>query len=443
MSVIKEEVEEYIISEKAKGKFHTYYDLEWLFLKEERKARRYDFLHILIELKEEGKLSEPVLENMLLPGEYPIEANILKKILEIKPDEECRMSSAKETLPMTSISLEISNPCNERCVHCYRTCEGTKCGFLTERQARSVLEQAKELGAVSATVTGGEALLNPEWRGILGAADGLGFRTSLFTNGTLMKAEDADFLAGMMHLKEAQLSLYALDDAAHDAITGLEGSCAATKNALSMLRERGVPVFVSCPVMKENKTAVLDLMRWCDDNGIPNCADIFIFGDSDYTGKNLAHRLSREDIEGFFEETMKDDGRLSYVWGSGHGARDLSQVEFYGGAVCSLCVSGDGTIYPAIGWYEPLGNIAADTLRDVYEDSPLLRRLREIRAADIPECAVCRCADFCEFCFSPHVTANRGALGKVDAEFCAFVALRKKLAARRDEIMKANHWNKE
>lgn len=344
---------------------------------------------------------------------------------------------------MTHIELEISNPCNERCVHCYRTCERTRRGFLSEKQARCVLEQAKELGATSATVTGGEALLNPEWRGILGAADGMGLGVSLFTNGTLLKAEDADFIAGMKHLKEVQLSLYALDEAAHDTITGLKGSCAATKNAISLLRGRGVPLFVSCPAMKENKSAVLDVMRWCDDGGIPSCADIFIFGGSDYMGKNLAHRLSRGEVEEFFAETMKDGGQLSYVWGNSHGERNLAQVEFYGGAARSLCVSGEGTIYPAIGWYEPLGNIANDTLREVYENSPLLKELRKIRAADIPECAACKCADFCGFCFSPHITANRGTLGKVDAEFCAFVALRKEFAAKRDEIMKANHWNKE
>ena len=87
---------------------------------------------------------------------------------------------------MTHIELEISNPCNERCLHCYRVCAGTRRGFLSEKQARSVLSQARELGAASVTITGDEALLNPEWRGIVAAADGIGFHTSLFTNGTLM-----------------------------------------------------------------------------------------------------------------------------------------------------------------------------------------------------------------------------------------------------------------
>lgn len=339
----------------------------------------------------------------------------------------------QNSLAMNTIELEISNPCNERCVHCYRVCENTKRGFLSARQAQSVLEQAKAIGADKVTITGGEPLLNPEWRDIVSAAEKLDFLISFFSNGSLLKEADADFLATVKNLNGVQFSLYALDERTHDAITGVSGSCAGTKNAISLLRERQIPLFVSCPVMKENKSAVLAVMRWCDSEGINSCADIFIFGDSDYTGKNLSHRLSWSEIRDFFEETMKDGGRLSYVWGSGHGERDLRKIEFYGGAARSLCVSGDGTIYPAIGWYEPLGNIATDSIKDVFYNSPILQKLRGIKASDISECARCGCVDFCTFCFTPHISANHGKLGKVDKDgYCKFVALRKKLAYERD-----------
>jgi radical SAM protein with 4Fe4S-binding SPASM domain len=337
---------------------------------------------------------------------------------------------------MHNISLEISNPCNEHCIHCYRICKDTKLGFLSAIQTQSVLEQAKALGAVATTITGGESLLNPEWKEIVRIADELGFCISFFSNGSLMKESDADFLATVKNLKEVQLSLYALEKSIHDSITNLKGSCKGTKNAIYLLRERNVPIFVSCPVIKENKTAVLDVMRWCDNEGIPSCADIFIFGDSAYTGKNLVHRLSWGDLQDFFEETMKDDGKLSYVWGNGHGDRDLTKIEFYGGAVHSLCVSGDGTIFPEIGWYEPLGNIATDTLKDIFENHPLLKELRKIYAADIEECRECKCADFCDFCFTTHITANHGELRKIDSEYCKFVEFRKQKAYERDKQLK-------
>lgn len=261
---------------------------------------------------------------------------------------------------ITHIELEISNPCNERCLHCYRGCNSTRKGFLSAAQTKNVLKQAKNLGVKSVTITGGEALLNPEWREIIEIADDLDYQTLLFTNGSLLNEKDMDFLSNVKNLKEVQISLYSMEESVHDSITGLKGSCEKTKNAIKLLRERKIPLFVSCPVMKENKSAVFDVMRWCDDNNIPSCADIFIFGSSDYSKSNLSHRLSWKELEDFFEETMKDNGRLSYIWGKGYGDRRLNEIEFYNGAAHSLCVSGDGTIYPAIGWYEPLGNISAD-----------------------------------------------------------------------------------
>lgn len=339
---------------------------------------------------------------------------------------------------MSNISLEISNPCNERCIHCYRVCDGTKRGFLSAEQAQRVLEQAKTLGTQNVMITGGEALLNPEWKEIVQIADNLNYKISLFSNGTLLSDLDVDFLANITHLKEVQVSLYALDESVHDEITGLKGSCLKTKNAIRLLRERNIPLFISCPVMKKNKKAVLDLMNWCEDNGINWCTDIFIFGTSDYAEANLVHRLSFSELEEFFDETMKDNGKLSDIWAKSYTGYDFSKLEFYNGATHSLCVSGDGTVYPAVGWYEPLGNIETDDIADLFTNHPLLQKLRTIHVNDIAECRNCKCSDFCDFCFSPHIAANNGELCKLDAEFCKFVALKKQLAKRRDEMMKIN-----
>lgn len=122
---------------------------------------------------------------------------------------------------MTAIELEISNPCNERCLHCYRTLDATKRGFLSLSDAHSVLEQAKSLGAKDVAITGGEVLLNSEWKSIVQTASDLGFRTSLFTNGSLLQQADVEFLGGIENLKEVQVSLYSMEESVHDKITGL------------------------------------------------------------------------------------------------------------------------------------------------------------------------------------------------------------------------------
>lgn len=156
---------------------------------------------------------------------------------------------------MDSLNLEISNPCNEHCVHCYRHCFNITKGFLSCENAKNVLEQAKSLGAKKVTITGGEVLLNPDWKEIVKTADELGFRISFFSNGSLMKEEDVDFLSTVKNLKEVQFSLYSLEENDHDSVTNLKGSCEKLKKQLKCLEEemfRFFFLFLQCKIIKNH-----------------------------------------------------------------------------------------------------------------------------------------------------------------------------------------------
>ena len=113
---------------------------------------------------------------------------------------------------MTNLELEISNPCNERCVHCYRTCGHTVHGFLSQQYVVHILEEVSPLMSAKRKeilITGGEILLNPEWQKIVATCVQKGFYVTLFTNGTLLDERAANFLAQFTRaqLKEVQFSL--------------------------------------------------------------------------------------------------------------------------------------------------------------------------------------------------------------------------------------------
>lgn len=182
------------------------------------------------------------------------------------------------------------------------------------------------LGATNATITGGEALLNPDWRDIVKAADDLLYKVHVFTTGVQMKDEDADFLSTVKNLSEVQLSLYSMDNEVHNSVTGVAGSCQKTKTAIGKLMKRGVPTAVSCCVIKENIATVPDVMRWCDDNGVNSCCSFAVVASPDR--QTVAHRPTDEDMIAFFNETMKDGGRLAYVWGKSHEGRDIAAMDF-------------------------------------------------------------------------------------------------------------------
>lgn len=338
---------------------------------------------------------------------------------------------------LKNLDLEISNPCNEHCVHCYRTCETTKRGFLSFDDVRKIFDEIDPIRdeQINVLLTGGEALLNKDWRKIFVYAVEHNSRLSLFTNGSLITDDDVKFLADFKDnqlFKEVQISLYSLQPKIHDAITGLKDSCLKSMNAVDKLKEAGVNVFVSCPVMKLNQRSVPDLMRYMDKNSIGSCAVLFIFPNSDYKSGNVTQRLSKEDMELFYKETSKNNFELGYVWGFDRSKETNRDDLFYGSAASGILVSGDGNIYPMIGWYEKLGNIHEDSLRDIFIGHPLLHKCRQITIRDFDECMNCNAIGYCSFCPTVHLTANQGQLMKLNSDYCDFVRLIKQLAERRD-----------
>jgi hypothetical protein len=96
-------------------------------------------------------------------------------------------------------SLEVTERCNLACLHCFiNQPAGNRdaaAGELTLPQVRNVLDQMAGAGCLFLLITGGEALLRPDFREIWSYAKRKGMLVSLFTNGTLVTPRIADFLA--------------------------------------------------------------------------------------------------------------------------------------------------------------------------------------------------------------------------------------------------------
>jgi radical SAM protein with 4Fe4S-binding SPASM domain len=123
---------------------------------------------------------------------------------------------------------------------------------------------------------------------------------------------------------------------------------------------------------------------------------------------------------------------LGYVWGYNQKKENIYNQLFYGSAANGILVSGDGNIYPMIGWYEKLGNIHEDSIKEVFLSHPLLERCRQIKIGDFAECRKCNDIGYCSFCPTTHLTANNGKLGKLNSDYCGFVHLVRQMAERRD-----------
>lgn len=108
------------------------------------------------------------------------------------------------------LNIYLTNACNLSCTHCFM-----KAGKKLEHELNAndwirVLDEFAQAGGKSVTFTGGEPLMNPDFRTIIEAANQRGLQSTVLTNGILWTDELIDQLSPVM--AEVQISIDGVDD---------------------------------------------------------------------------------------------------------------------------------------------------------------------------------------------------------------------------------------
>ena len=115
--------------------------------------------------------------------------------------------------------LEVTHRCNLRCVACYTGAGPEKEDALNLAEQKSVVRQAKEMGAKVVSLSGsGEPLLYKGLFALIDYIGQLGMAVVIFTNGTVLDEEAADFLISRNVV--VYFKLYSLDPVVFDQMTG-------------------------------------------------------------------------------------------------------------------------------------------------------------------------------------------------------------------------------
>ncbi len=191
---------------------------------------------------------------------------------------------------LTSLQIELTSKCNERCVHCYIPHEN-KITDITPELYYSVLEQCKEMGLLTLTLSGGEPMLHKNFLDFLRKAQEYDFSVNILTNLTLLTDEIVEEMK-KNRLSSVQVSLYSMNPAIHDEITQMKGSFEKTKNAILKLVENDIPLQISCPTMKQNKNCYVDVINWAKKLKVRAVSDYIMMAKYDHTTDNLDNRLS-------------------------------------------------------------------------------------------------------------------------------------------------------
>ena len=317
-------------------------------------------------------------------------------------------------------------------MHCYIPHEN-KISDIDPKLFYKVLEECREMGVLSLTLSGGEPLLHPYFIEFLRKAKEYDFSVNILSNLTLLTDEIVAELKAT-RLSSVQVSLYSMDAEVHDSITQMQGSFTKTRDAILKLIDNDIPLQISCPIMKQNKESYADVIAWGKEHKVRVDTDYIIMARYDHTTDNLDNRLSLDEvgevISNFIEADTSYNNRLIEA--------DFAEIDqkytgddiLCGVCISSLCMVSNGNVYPCAGWQSYIcGNVAEQSLRDIWEKSEKVLYLRSLRKKDMPECMSCPERHFCVVCMVRNANEDpEGNPLKINRHFCKVAALNRRIA---------------
>lgn len=173
-------------------------------------------------------------------------------------------------VPPDTIQIMLTSRCNLRC----NMCGVWKSGYKREDEigtadAKSLIDQAVEMGVTTVYFTGGEALLRDDIFELIEYAARDGIITTFNTNGTLITEAVAERIANS-GLTSLTFSIDSPREEVHDSLRGkgvFRKAMSAIKAVNRYKENTGKPYLVLCGVvMRQNAADLYDLVKLADAN---------------------------------------------------------------------------------------------------------------------------------------------------------------------------------
>lgn len=337
----------------------------------------------------------------------------------------------KNNPQLFQFQIELTSRCNERCIHCYIPHE-RKNSDITPELFDRILDECREMGVLSLTLSGGEPMLHPYFAYFLRQAKNYDFSINVLSNLTLLNNEIITEMKAN-RLSSVQVSLYSMKPEVHEAITGLPGSFCKTRDAILRLIDNDIPLQISCPVMKLNQNCYSEVMGWANEHKVRAVSDYILMARYDHSADNLSQRLDLEGVADIINDIIEHDEdyqqRLREADFNEVEKRDIADDIVCGVGLSSACMVANGRVYPCAGWQGfALGDLTQTTLKEIWQSSPGMLRLRGLRRKDFPRCLNCEDRHFCAMCMVRNANEDpNGDPLNINEHFCQVAKLNRQI----------------
>ncbi len=303
--------------------------------------------------------------------------------------QEFLKKASNECIPLVT-TIEITQGCNYKCHHCYnfdRTKEmpeAIKENALKPEEILSIIDQVAASGAFYINFTGGEALLHPHLEDFIKRARTHHLEARLKTNGSLLtviRCEKLD-LAGLASI---DISLYGFSETSYQKLTGKEGMFGKTIDGIKNAIAQGFNVNINIILHRYNIDEIKQMADFCIDHKVAfqfsteiteRYDDSSGSKDFEITTKQFQEQLAGEYAEVFM--TLNPDKALQCSCAK---------------SVCGISYSGE--VFPCIGAPIASGNLREKTFAEIWKNSEVLNKIRNLKRDDFKSCQTCEYIEFC------------------------------------------------
>jgi len=310
---------------------------------------------------------------------------------------------AGERVPL-QVSIEVTRRCPLECLHCYNNLPmgdmEAKQRELTKEEHFKVLDELVEMGCFWLLYTGGEIFARKDFLEIYTYAKKKGFLITLFTNGTLINEQIADYLTEWPPFA-IEITLYGRTRETYEALTMIPGSYDRCLRGIRLLKERELPLKLKTVATSINKHEVMSMRRFAEDElGVEFKTDGQINPRIDCSQSPLAVRLTPEEVVALdlcSPKEVAEYRRLAKR--DSENPPNLAQVDtvyFCGGGMNSFAVNAYGEIGICVISQQEVFSVRGDGVRQVWEGS--LSELRNRKRRRVTKCVECRIQSLCGMC---------------------------------------------
>lgn len=318
----------------------------------------------------------------------------------------------------TNLTLlaRLTNRCNLRCSHCLVSAapDWPSNNELDSKTWRSILTDYAQLAGERGfsrprvTITGGEAIYRRDAFEIIAHSKALGIRTELFTNGVLIQnARIASRIASVTD--EVQVSFDGATARIHDQIRGV-GMFDRTLKAVRLLAEVGANFRFAIVVMPMNYDDLREnLPALVQSIGVPFSVRL-----------SLAVQQGRADESVLFPSLEEGTRKIKLLLNEMVGKNVRNERPYHRNLKTTTCgyareitINSDGLVYGCGPQVYPIGNLRAESFRDVAD-----RTVGKSKGAEVDFVEGCRECDIRYVCGGICRLANMARTGSATVSAC-------------------------